>query len=283
MTNSLFVKEVLDKILPQLPQQNLDAFIGEQLAALSANYANAATSPSVNFSDPRLRAAYVFQYVAAHSRYLARILHFAAAASGGRLFNGDVINVACLGGGPGTDALGVLKYLRESHTEPMPQSVQCCVFDREPTWNENWGVIAQHAGPPLSPYFQPLDVTQPLPNAVVQQLASVQLITISYLISEVQKLNHNGIVAQAVQTVFNAAASGALMVYVDNSGAHTAFFDSIVAPMGWTTICSWDWTPDAAQWGSFSEDLTPLDGYKARFNRSYKIASKLSYRVYRKP
>lgn len=282
MTNSLFVKGVIDQIYPQLqPQNGLDAFIESQLVDLSNNYANAAVSPSINFADPRLRLAYIYQYVAAHARYLAKILH--DAANGGRLFNGADVSVACLGGGPGTDALGVLKYFNESQSEVAPQNLHVCVFDKEPAWAQNWQVIAQLAGPPLVPYFQQVDVTQTMTPQVRQCLSTVDLITASYLISEVEKLNVNGVVAQFFQDCFAAAKPGALLVYVDNSGGHTTFFDAIAAPAGWTLVRSWDWEPGFAQWGSFFEDLTPLDGYRAKFVRSYKIASRLSYRVFRKP
>jgi hypothetical protein len=191
--------------------------------------------------------------------------------------------VACLGGGPGTDALGVLKYLREFQPNAMSPTLECCVMDKEPSWNVNWGAIAQLAGAPIVPYFCQLDVTQPVAPAAGAYLATADLITISYLISEVEKLNANGSVAQFVQNVFHSAKQGALLVYVDNSGGHTAFFDGIAGMTGWNLLSSWDWMPGQPQWGSFGEDVTHLDGYRARFVRNYKIAARLSYRIFQKP
>lgn len=284
MTNALFVRDLLDKIVPQLqPQAGNDAFIGAQLATLSDNYKNAATSPSVSFADPRLRAGYIFQYVNAHARYLARILRLAAASTGGRLFNSPDVRVACLGGGPGTDAIGVVKYLRESHVEPMPQNLHCCVFDKEPGWSQNWAVVAPQIGPLVTPYFQALDVTQPVPANAAHFLATADLITMSYLISEVQKLDANGEVSRFIQERFTGAKPGALLVYVDNSGAHTTFFDGIADQMGWVRLSAYDWVVGQPQWGSFQEDITALEVYETRFGRLQRVAAKLSYRVYRKP
>ena len=284
MSNALFVKDVLDQIYPTLqPKEKLDEFIYGQILSISGNYAVAASSPSLSFSDPRTRMAYIYMYVGAHARYLAKILHIASRELGGVLFNSGNIKVSCLGGGPGTDALGILKYLRENKKEPIIGNLTCNVFDKEPSWNQNWHQISRLAGAPLNPFFATVDVSQELTPAIRNEISDSDLITISYLISEVEKLNGSGNVSRFFEACFDLAKPGALLVYVDNSGSHTDFFDAIPRSEEWILLSKYDWSHAMPQWGSDGEDVTPLDGYKKKFfDRSYRIAAKLSFRIFKK-
>jgi len=54
------------------------------------------------------------------------------------LFDRDEVEVACIGGGLGSDFLGALKYLMEGGLTPR---VRCWSFDREQAWTESWSDV----------------------------------------------------------------------------------------------------------------------------------------------
>lgn len=262
----------------ETPATGLDDRVNACLATISSNYLNGNTSPALDLSCSTSRLAYLYQYFSVHSRHLAKTLTEARKVNGGPLFTGQEICVACLGGGPGTDAVGVLKYLRESSSEP--QQFQCCVLDNEPAWNQNWQPISQLLGS-VTPFFAITDATVPMSADGHGYVSTADLITISYLVSAVQKYDANNVVTNYFQSVFSMVKKGALIVYVDNAGSHTSFFDSMLVDQGLTLVRSWDYQ-DGPKWGSFGEDLVPLDLYKDKFAWDFKISAKLSYRVLRK-
>lgn len=66
----------------------------------------------VDYKDPATRFAYVYKYVASHGDYVVRLLTLTR-ESLGKVFNNETARVTCIGGGPGSDILGVLKYLAD--------------------------------------------------------------------------------------------------------------------------------------------------------------------------
>lgn len=281
MTDSVFIKNVIDHFYNLEPVAGLDDRIKVCLESISNNYLNGNNSPALDLSSSTARLAYLFQYVSAHSRHLARVLAEARQVNGGPLFAPGELKVACLGGGPGTDAIGVLKYIQAQPDEPQIQNLHCCVLDNQPRWADNWQTIGQMLGAPVVPHFAVTDATVPMcPNAQ-GYISTADVITISYLVSAVEKFNANNGVTSYFHGVFNQAKPGALIVYVDNIGGHTDYFDAMCAGQPLTLVRSWDYQ-GGPKWGSFQQDLTPLDVYKTKFGRDIKIAAKLSYRVLRK-
>jgi len=67
-----------------------------------------------------------------------------------------------LGGGPGSDIVGVLKYLDENENEPVTK-LTCYLLDREQAWAHIWTELNQSLTPKiaLNVNFQPFDITDP--------------------------------------------------------------------------------------------------------------------------
>ena len=128
MTLFQLVKIVLDHLYAEgaeLYGSKLDGKITQNLEYLSESY-NKLTDPArkpVDYEDPATRFAYVYKYVAAHGDYVVQVLKELAAKRGG-VFDGANARVSCLGGGPGSDIIAVLKYLdEEEDTEDVKKLI----------------------------------------------------------------------------------------------------------------------------------------------------------------
>ena len=49
--------------------------------------------------------------------------------------------VACLGGEPGSDLLGILKYMMQADVSET--SLTCYIFDKERAWGDSWSDVAR--------------------------------------------------------------------------------------------------------------------------------------------
>jgi hypothetical protein len=146
MTIFELVKIALDELYAQGLRQHgvkLDAAIREQIEYLSRSYGylRDANRKPVDYRDPATRFAYVYMYVAAHGDYLVQVLEKVRSTRGGHIFDVENIRVSCVGGGPGSDIVGLLKYLDENgHREPVKRVTTERRLGRTlgPNWARLW-------------------------------------------------------------------------------------------------------------------------------------------------
>ena len=110
--------------------------------------------------DYRLRStrfAYIYRYTTAHANLMYRLIDETQQLQS--LFSRESAEVSCIGGGPGSDYLGILKYLTIKKKTPR---LRCNLFDCEPAWNESWSDVDRkvQAGMQLSLPFITIDVTK---------------------------------------------------------------------------------------------------------------------------
>ena len=79
------------------------------LRKLEQNYAHLVYENNVDHSDLVSRFAYIYKYVTCHANLVSQTI--AESDELGALFNREKVNVTCIGGGPGSDFLGILKYV----------------------------------------------------------------------------------------------------------------------------------------------------------------------------
>src|SRR5262245_15137264 len=118
MTIFELVKIALDELYAQGQEQygeDLDQTITTRMEYLQTSYAqlNDEKREPVNYKDPATRFAYVFKYVAAHGDYVVQMMERLRLALEGNIFQDRNAHVSCVGGGPGSDIIAVLKYLDE--------------------------------------------------------------------------------------------------------------------------------------------------------------------------
>jgi hypothetical protein len=219
----------------------------------------------VDYKDPATRFAYVYKYVAAHGDYLVQLMLHLRLRLGRNISTNEVARVSCVGGGPGSDIIAVLKYPDETSIEPV-KKVVCYLLDREQAW-ATWTELddALSVAVRSNANFQPLDVTNPRSWEFQQNFLRADLFTMSYVFSEVHSLDQDGVVSDFWRVLFAVAKPGALFLYIDNG--HELFYDycdELWTATGLRCVMKADnehWTP------RHSEQASDLGEYLEKFGQ----------------
>jgi len=166
-----------------------------------------------DYSDAVTRFAYIYKYTTCHADIVYSTIDAYRELSD--LFDGDGwLKVACVGGGPGSDFLGVLKYaLRKGKT----RSLKCFLLDRENAWGDTWSDVEEHSEDlefRLSTHFQPLDVTDSRTWAAQEKYRSAQVFTFIYFLSEIFRIEEAA--RPFFKELVDNANVGAYFLFVDN-------------------------------------------------------------------
>ena len=143
MTIFELVKLALDELYAEAKQtyrSEVDGEIRNRIDYLCTSYGSLTVTGRrpVDYKDPATRFAYVFKYVAAHGDYLVQGLNMLRSELGGPIFPGENARVSCIGGGPGSDIIGVLKYLDEQKKSEKVDKITCYLLDKEQAWADTW-------------------------------------------------------------------------------------------------------------------------------------------------
>jgi hypothetical protein len=288
MTVFELVKVALDELYADGQSEYgtaIDSTIIKRLAYLTESYGDLRKEgrKQVEYRDPAIRFAYVYKYVAAHGDYIVRILEDLRDEYGAAIFDDKVLRVSCIGGGPGSDIIAILKYLDEYEGDEPVQKVICYLLDREQAWADAWTELDESLGVKvaLNANFQPLNVMDPNSWQSQKKFLQADLFTMSYFVSEVMSLDKEGLVTKFWGQLFEHAKVGALFLYIDNGHTcFTSYFDNLWKASGLDLIIKKD---NARFIPRFSEQASEVAYYSAKFGHSPKIQSQVSYRVLRKP
>lgn len=212
------VKKTLDLLYPDLPDEK-DAFVQQKLELLRENYKGLHRGNMPDYSDLFTRFAYLYCYVPFHANVVYKLLN-RNSQEFAQVFNKSEINVACIGGGAGSDLLGILKYTLESGHKKIPRFQ---IYDRQNLWQDvlnNLKIICENSESrffalqlkPL-PRVCALDATNFSEQEQLSELKEADLFTFSFLISE---LYPKDAVNYFFQTLFEQAKPGAVFLFVDN-------------------------------------------------------------------
>lgn len=287
MTLFQLIKIALDQLYEQGVSKYgdadaLDAHVKSEIHYLNQHYRNLENSrrSPINYRDPATRIAYVHCYVTAHGDYLVQALTNLRYHLGKHLFPNELARVSCIGGGPGSDILAILKYLDE-HSEPI-RKLTCYLLDGEQAWADTWTEIEDPLGIDLNlkTNFQRLDVTQPDTWTYQTNFLKADLFTLSYFVSEVRAFDSDGAVTSFLNNLLQEAKPGALVLYIDNGYDDlNEYFDGIWADTQFECLLEESNRP----WNlRFSEEKTDIQAYINKFDWTPKIGSKLSLRILRK-
>jgi Putative SAM-dependent methyltransferase len=99
--------------------------------------------PDIRYDDPLCRLGYLyrhatanatlFEWVLSRSKYLKTKLLEA---------KGGTLQICSVGGGPGTELLGLAKYLLQN-SDRIPRKISFAVLDNFPQWSETWHQLAE--------------------------------------------------------------------------------------------------------------------------------------------
>jgi hypothetical protein len=283
MTNFERVNIVLDKLtsVAKATGAKLDLLVQAQLGYLTGQYPKLLyrTRAPVDYSAEATHVAYVYRCAAAHGQWVYQAL-LAAHARASTLFKQDVVRVAAIGGGPGSDMLGVMKY---SNTMGLvPAHVSFKLLDHEPSWERVGREFARtYEGQRRFDFtFEKLDLSAGSPWAASNEFLSADIFTLSFALSEAWVFDGNGSVTAFLDYVVSNAKPGALFVYVDNGGPS---FNSLVEPhFNRRDVKLVVASDDQRRLLGSDEQASAVAAYKARFGQNPKLTGNVSYRVWEK-
>ncbi|MGS0539402.1 hypothetical protein ACQR53_10080 [Xanthomonas oryzae] len=281
------VKITLDSLYQEAMKEHAnetDKRIAESIRYLSVAYTQLtdASRELVNYENPVTRFAYVYMYVAAHADYLTQLIEAYRSDLGSPIFKTERLRLSCIGGGPGSDFIAVVKYLSE-HTDEPVEKVTAYLVDGEQGWADTWTELDGKLDLPfqLATNFQPLDVTRPNSWTAQKKFLEADVFTISYFVSEVMSLDRCGVVTDFWSKVFSNAKSGTLFFYIDNGAqVFNDYFDRLWNTNGLKLISSFD---NQRKLPGYDEEKSELGDFLTKFGRNPKVQAQLSGRILVKP
>ncbi len=279
LTLAQLIKQVLDEAYGDIPGNEAakDAAISAEISRLSNSYARLTDSArvAIGYSSPVSRFAYIYKYTVAHADYIMQLIEQHRELRD--LFTGDEVSVACLGGGPGSDLLGILKYMIRNGCEP---ALTCYLFDRERAWGDSWSEVAKslEADFQLYPVFQQMDVTDPDTWRSYKKFLGSDLFTLSYFMSEIWSFKDTA--EPFFDHCYGSAKPGAMFLFIDNNDANGEFaswHDAIAAKHGVEILSS----TSCKMAFSNEEEKRHLEPYYSKFGWP-KRESNVSCRIGRK-
>lgn len=270
------VKTVLDELYQEIDIPDVDdkdAAISTRLKQLANEYGKLLVGASIDYSDPVTRFAYVYKYVTAHADLVCRLLEDFDIL--GDLFDQDRVTVTSLGGGPGTELLGILKFMECQSKSP---SLHLEICDREEFWGEAWTDVSNKIKAPcsISTSFRALDVTKST-SLGYKKLLAADLFTMVYFMSEVYATREQA--QQFFDNLFTKAKPGALFIFADNNRSEfTDWFDSLAAVHGVKVLHSGSVTFQVG----FDEEKKALGLYLEKFDHLPRLTANMAYRICRK-
>ena len=103
--------------------------------------------PQLNYNDPACREAYLYAYVGAHANLIDNAIYRfdeLSALVGSKAHSKDgVLEVCSLGGGPGSELLGFVKFIdRMARTDNECQvDIKFLLIDKVQEWDESWNAL----------------------------------------------------------------------------------------------------------------------------------------------
>lgn len=266
------IKSVLDEAYDEIPgdEAEKDDVIGAALEYLREEYSQLLQGCQIDYSEPITRFAYIYAYVTSHANLVCTILGKNNELS--NVFNNQKVNVACIGGGPGSDFLGILKYLMKNEKSPTVKFQLC---DREKTWAESWSDVDNKVDPEfrISTSYLPLDVTKADDWKSHKKYFQSDIFTMIYFMSEV--FAKRGLANEYFTNLFSQAKPNSLFLFVDNNNPNFyGWFDELAEAHNINIIDS----RESYMTVPFDEDKSDLGRYFAKFS-SPKLRANVAYRI----
>lgn len=274
------VQRVLEDTYGEIPGEETerDQAITTALSEMSNRYATALlTHGGPSFDSPQHRFAYVYCYVPAHAHWICELIGWSREAQ--EILARDEVRVACIGGGPGSDLVGVLKYLDNRQLRPR---VFCEIVDGCIDWKKTWSDVAFKLG---------LDGMSLHTDYVVQTVGSgtewkqphnfrkAELVTLNFFFSEIA---HLGTAAtDYIASLFDMLKPGAIVLFNDNDASNFyGPFDGLAHNAGLQVLHSGHETRKVYD---RAEQVSEVGRFKAKFNRAPRLTGRVASRILRKP
>lgn len=199
------------------------------------------SEPDIDYKDPLCRLGYLYRHATANATLFERVLRDCGELQQKvRQSDGGKLHIASIGGGPGTELLGLAKYLLRAATS-TPRKITFTVLDAVPQWAETWQQLADEVekefgsalpsrgrpAPSIAPVFLPMNVVDPTSyQSYAYQFRSVDIVVFNYLFSE-----NKTALAEAtgvVKHLRGAVPPGCVFIVIDRHEADGKFTEAVV-------------------------------------------------------
>jgi hypothetical protein len=188
------------------------------------------------------------------------------------LFDSDKINVTCIGGGPGSDLLGILKFMLN---QGKNATLRCSLYDKEQAWGDSWSDVDDKLSAPfrVSTFFQSFDVAEPTTWGQHIKFLNADLFTMVYFMSEIYRVKDKA--EPFFINLFSKSKQGALFLYVDNDNStFSDWFDALIRQHALKVLAS-NSTRLGVDW---DEEKRDLGLYYSKFGDP-KLRGEIAYRI----
>lgn len=272
------VLKVLDATYAEIPgsEEVRDAAISKALTKMSYQYKHQLlTGGGPDFSDPVTRFAYVFRYVPSHSHWLYELITWSPDAQA--VFDSQRLRMTCLGGGPGSDLVGVLKYMSKSSKSP---ALFCEIVDGCLQWKQTWSDLAFSLDwqSPVHTDYVIHNVTDKGTWNAPSSFAKSDIFTINFFASEI--FHFGQCATEYLTTALAQAKVGALVFLNDNN--YSDFYnwvDGIAINAGFGQLMAGD---GMRKIYDKNERLSELGHYAQKFHGQSRLTGQLAWRVFKK-
>lgn len=274
------LSSVLDEIWDGLEgnEEERKITVQHQSLLLRERYAQLmSSSTSVDYRDPATRYAYLAVYVASHANMVTELIRHCENQFG-ELLRGNT-QITCVGGGPGSDLLGIIKYVQDLETIETEQRLKFHLLDREQAWSDSWSDVDDKLSLSLSTYFDKFDVTDESSWQLITKYLKADLFTMVYFISEIYQRRNEA--KPFFENLFKKAKQGACFLIIDNSTPE--FLDWIDELADNNGIALKKKSDSMTLQLPSSEQKTDLGIHLERIGQLPKLSGQIACRILQKP
>lgn len=253
---------LLERMEPS-DEQSTDASINAAINTLRSAYHTLPQSLPIDYSDLATQIAYVYGYLPVRANLVFRVLDTCAEIK--QVFARGKVAITSIGGGPGTDLLGVAKYAasKSSHTT----AIRYQTYDKEPNWHTSLAEIWCKAGTPIAPpVVRHADMMDESTWSSLASARGTDVYIMSYCISEV---SHDQKMTGQLIDYLASISPAAYFIFVDTKGSPIfKWSETVFAHHGFQVLSEFDRSRDWGLPGDEDERLSAL------FPRNWKGANK---------
>ncbi|XP_038045245.1 uncharacterized protein LOC119719821 [Patiria miniata] len=229
---------VLDDLVDQVGGLSKIETVKMALRKISEMYKGglsiASTHCRSDWSDPANRCAYVFLYLMQH----CHLVYFSLEQDTSRILNSwcnkSSLKVCSIGGGPGSDLVGLTTFLHKKGI--FPPSLECRVLDLYPNWKVTWDKIHPCIPGNFRVTYERCDVVRDadLTTPTRRFIRQADMLTFVKVFSTVSAFfQEDPRRGDFVRSILRKIKQGCFVLYIDNEHDSDAHFErEFASPVG---------------------------------------------------
>ena len=195
--------------------------------------------PNIDYGSPLCRLGYLYRHVGLQATLFERVLSNDQMLQStiSNPFDYEELTICSLGGGPGTELLGLIKWLSRDNVL-IPNRINFTVMDNVNHWAETWTQLARASEQTIqatkgqshlviAPTFLAADVLAPSSySGYPSMFKDTKVVVFNYLLSENQ--SRLDVAQPAIAALVDAVGDGCNFVVIDRLEQNTKFVQEVV-------------------------------------------------------